>query len=414
MDDGLFRQEALDYQSATGAGFGAPTGAYPKFWSIITFLLSAFVVALLVFLFSVDFARKETVRGRLRVDGSEATLRVERAGTIREVFVSDGDLVEVGDPVARIGSERFMADGGEFSSRAISDLGEERIRVEQQIESTHQETQLSTLSANRAREDAVRQEREGLQQKRIVEARLLKARQRRDDLASLRERGLVIESMFNERAEAVAILEQSLVQINSQILDARFEQERVQTEARRQALGASREVSRLEQRLLQIDAEVSQADANASHLVRAPISGRVTALRARTGEAAHPDTPLAIILPQDAKLIAEIYVPSRAIGFVEPGKSVKLLYDAFPYQKFGFARGTIMRVSGAAQLPQEIGIIRQSSEALYRIEIALPEQTVMAYSQEMGLQAGMELTADIILEERRLYEWLIDPLRSAR
>jgi hypothetical protein len=46
-------------------------------------------------------------------------------------------------------------------------------------------------------------------------------------------------------------------------------------------------------------------------------------------------------------LQAEIYIPSRAIGFVKPGQEVRLLYDAFPYQRFGAYRGRVVAASSS-------------------------------------------------------------------
>ena len=122
--------------------------------------------------------------------------------------------------------------------------------------------------------------------------------------------------------------------------------------------------------------------------------------------------PLGVILPEQSVLIAEVYLPSRAIGFVESGQKVKLQYDAFPYQKFGVALGEVSQVANAAQLPQELGIATQAQEPLYRVGIELEQQYVEAFSKRVSLQPGMALTADIVLENRRLLEWLLEPLAT--
>jgi len=137
-------------------------------------------------------------------------------------------------------------------------------------------------------------------------------------------------------------------------------------------------------------------------------------LKARAGEQAEPGSPLAMILPADAELIAEVYLPSRAAGFVDEGQTVKLMYDAFPYQKFGLAGGQIIGVSPVALRPDEIGVATNSPELLYKVKIQLAEQKVSAFGKAHSLGAGMELSADIVLEERRVVDWLLEPLRSIR
>ena len=178
--------------------------------------------------------------------------------------------------------------------------------------------------------------------------------------------------------------------------------------------GLSRDRSALDQRIAQIDSQTGQTTAARGHVVRAPQAGRVAALRARTGEQVEPGAPLAIVLPEDASLIAELYLPSRAAGFVEPGQAVKLMYDAYPYYKFGIARGEVRTVAAVAQRPDEIGIAADSPELLYRVGVAPDASSVKAFGREHALQPGMELSADVVLEDRRLVDWLLEPLESIR
>jgi len=44
------------------------------------------------------------------------------------------------------------------------------------------------------------------------------------------------------------------------------------------------------------------------------------------------------------------------------------------------------------------------------ITVSLASQTVAAYGAEVPLQPGMTLEADVALERRRLFEWMLDPL----
>jgi membrane fusion protein len=53
-----------------------------------------------------------------------------------------------------------------------------------------------------------------------------------------------------------------------------------------------------------------------------------------------------------------------------------------------------------------------SREPLYRIKAALDSQTVLAYGRPQPLQAGMQVEADILLDRRRLIEWIFEPLLS--
>lgn len=414
MSSDLFREEALEYQSASNARFGKPTGVLPPSWSLITMLLALFMAALLIFLFNVDFARKETVRGKLRVDGAEAKLYALEPGLITAVMVVDGQFVQAGDPIAEITSERYMSDGGALSAATLAQLEREREILERRWRAVETTASLDAQEADQRYRDAARRERESSEQLAVVRRRLEIAKNRADDAVQFLAEGLIAEPQLNERLDTVALLEQTVLQNKALVSESIAAQSRARLERQQFEVATERELADLEQRLEQINAQVQRTNAETTHIVRAPIDGNVTGLQARTGEQSVTGMPLAIILPAGSTLIAEAYLPSRAIGFVEPGQQVKLQYDAFPYQKFGIAYGEITHVANTAQFPQEIGISSATGEPVYRVSIELERQTVEAFSNTVPLQAGMELSADIVLENRRLTEWLLEPLMSKR
>jgi membrane fusion protein len=89
-------------------------------------------------------------------------------------------------------------------------------------------------------------------------------------------------------------------------------------------------------------------------------------------------------------------------------------YQAFPYQKFGQYEATVESVSKAALSAQELSALGLSSggDSLYRVIVKLDMQHVMAYGNPQPLQAGMQLEADILLDRRRLIEWVFEPVFS--
>ena len=138
-----------------------------------------------------------------------------------------------------------------------------------------------------------------------------------------------------------------------------------------------------------------------------------------SGAKADTGAPLLSIVPPTMQLEAHLYGPSRAVGFVRPGQRVLLRYQAYPYQRFGHYEGVIASVSRAALSPGELppqlaGLTSLTgsagAEPIYRITVTLASQSVTAYGEQVPLQAGMTLEADVALERRRLFEWMLDPL----
>jgi len=148
--------------------------------------------------------------------------------------------------------------------------------------------------------------------------------------------------------------------------------------------------------------------------VRAPSSGRVSTVQATVGQNVDPQRLQLEIIPEEAFLQAELFVPARAIGFVQPGQAVRILYEAFPYQHFGSYGGRVSKVSQTILTGTDARGPIALKEPAYRVVVALDRPDVDAGGKKIALQPDMLLRADIILEKRSLMSWLITPLTSVR
>jgi membrane fusion protein len=126
--------------------------------------------------------------------------------------------------------------------------------------------------------------------------------------------------------------------------------------------------------------------------------------------------------PADGALEAHLFAPTRTAGFVRPGQPVWLRYAAYPYQKFGMARGEVLQVSesplNAQELPpglaQGVISLAGTQEPLRRITVRLDQQFIEAYGERIALTAGASLEADVVQEKRSVWEWMFEPLLAAR
>jgi len=414
MSEDLFRKEALDAQSASNDIFGRPTGVVPPAWTWMTWLLGLFITALLVFLLTANFARKETVRGKLRPVGTEAKIYAQDPGLVANVHVQDGAQVLEGQPLVSITSDRTLSDGAKLSEDALAALQKESDLLALRLENLKESASIAEDDLDQRIADARRRAREGNRQLAALRERIGRAEQRAKDTEDFLAEGLITAPEHMRRVDELAAFEEGELRLEAEIGAAEAEQSALAIERRRIQFELEQNTADFAQRLSQIEAQIRQTEANAEYVLTAPFSGRVYSLQARPGERADPSLPLLTVGPNEAELIAELYLPTRAIAFVEPGDQVNLQYDAFPYQKFGIARGDVLRVSANALFPQELGVITQVPEPLYRVDVALAKQSMRAFGNETALQSGMELSADIVLEDRKLFEWLLEPLRSVR
>jgi membrane fusion protein len=144
--------------------------------------------------------------------------------------------------------------------------------------------------------------------------------------------------------------------------------------------------------------------------LRAPRSGRVASLGIVEGETVRPGRDLLTLLEPDARMDAVLLVPSRAVGFVRAGQQVRLLYDAFPYTRFGVHVAEVVRVGRSILAPSELGGPAAVREPVYKVRVRPRSDAVRARGERFPLQAGMALEADIQLERRPLWHWLLEPL----
>ena len=119
-------------------------------------------------------------------------------------------------------------------------------------------------------------------------------------------------------------------------------------------------------------------------------------------------------MPHDSHLVARLLVPSRAAGFLRPGQAVNLLYDAFPYQRFGSYHASLAQISRQAILPGEAQLPVPIRRPYFEAVATIDKPSVVAYGHHLPVRAGMTLKADIVLEHRSLGAWLLAPLMALR
>ena len=408
----LFRQEAIDAQREKLLGEVSLARPVPL-W-IFTVLALAFAVALVAFTIWGEYARRERVDGFLALDSGAARILAPEPGTVAELLANEGDEVEAGQPLIRLSYDRGTASGltsGELVQREIS---ERRLVLERE------QQQVRMLGQQQA--DALRRKIIDLERELAQFDVEIKAQQSR--LASSRNEFQRAEELFKDKFYS----ESKLIEFRNNVLD---QQVKVET-LKRQRTSVERELSaaRADQpsvdlksltQLEQIRRQMSelqqgsvQEDAKRENMIRAPMAGVITNIAAARGETVAESAPLAVVVPKGSGLHAQLLVPTRAIGFVQPGQAVVLRYDAFPFQRFGQYRGTVERVSRTVwSAGEKVGQL-VVKEPVYRVDVKLDSQSVLVGDQKLPLRSGMMVNADILQEKRRVWEWMFEPVLSLK
>jgi membrane fusion protein len=250
------------------------------------------------------------------------------------------------------------------------------------------------------REIATRQERLRLNMENLQRYRTLA----KDDIISVSELHGHEEDNLDQRVQ-LETQQRSLISLRKDISS-------MESDLRTAPLKASNTLAAIERNIADIEQQTVDNEAHREIVVPAQADGIVTAVLVEPGQIVTLTTPLLGLLPGGSKFEARLYVPSSAIGFIKVGNGVLLRYQAFPYQKFGQYSGKIKEISRTALSPAELQLISTAQETLFRVTVALDSQTVMAYGERISLQDGMLLEADVMVDTRKLYEWVLEPLYS--
>lgn len=102
------------------------------------------------------------------------------------------------------------------------------------------------------------------------------------------------------------------------------------------------------------------------------------------------------------ELQAQLNVPHRAMSLVQVGTSVSLRYAAYPYQRFGVHSGQVVAIDSGTG----------ADTATSRVWVRLQSPTLQANGTTHVLQPGLQVDATLLLERRRLIEWILEPFRQ--
>ena len=409
----LFRQEAIDFQQRNRQ-WGQVAQLQPVSTKIITWFIAAVVSLFVVFLFLGQYARKETVTGYLTPAAGTAKIFASRQGTIAEIYVKEGQQVEKEQPLLAVETSQIAANGEDVNVSMLATLEAQRNLLTNQI-AAEQERMKSEQARLTALIGGLKTEISELQGQ--IETQKEAVRVSREIVSSvidLRARGLISALEFAQR-ELTALgqkqksnsLNQDLAARQNQLIETRFSHEQLPTVTAGKIQSLRGELAAAEQRI----AEISGRRA---YVIRAPGTGRISTLQATVGQFADPKRLQMEIIPNDSALQAELFVPTRGIGFVKPGQKVRILYEAFPHQQFGAYGGRISEISQTILTRSDASGPIELKEPVYRVTVVLDRPDIDAYGKRIPLQAGMLLNADIILEKRSLMRWFLDPLLSVR
>jgi membrane fusion protein len=409
----LFRQEVLEFQQQHRQ-WGRVVPLQPLSTRLLIWCAFAAAAGAIAFLFVAKYAREENAPGYLVPLSGTARVFAPQPGTISAVYVQQGDNVEKGQSLLAVVTSQVAASGEDVNATILNNLEQQKMALTRNIADEVHRTEVE-----RQRLTAQIQEHQGIFDE--INAQMVVQRKRIKILenmvaagAQLRSKGLVSEIDQSHRQEALLEKQQALISLDQQAMARQGQTSDANFALQQLPFAQADKLQMLRNQLSATEQQIAEVTGRSAYIVRAPVGGRVSLMQASMGQQADPRRLQLQIVPDHSPLEARLFIPVRAIGFVTVGQNVKLLFDAFPYQRFGTYHGRITTVSQTVLLPSDIDGPVTLREPAYTATVALDRPDIIANGKSVPLRPDMSLRADIILEKRTLADWIFAPLRHLR
>lgn len=410
MSESLFRQEALDANKSKSIGSVA-LYCPPYRWVVISIVVLITLVTLAFCVFGTYTKRENATGALIPVEGVMDIVAMS-TGTVTDLTIREGDSVDKGAPLMTVSSE------------VATSMGQTRESIAQQLD-----LQLKVLKKERENLDALSVEtRKGQLDKRSLLEQQIKSladisssrvKQMRltaekvGKLKMMRGEGYASNSQVEEQETQRLEAESRIQDVTRQRIDLQQQLTQTLQQIREQPINELNQANDIARRMAELRQSMIENESRRSVVFDAPQKATVASVVVKRGQIVSQGQTLASLLPENTELQARIMVSSRAIGFIRSGQRVVLRYQAYPWQKFGQQYGRVTEISRVALSPQEVAQITGNSqvkEQHYLVKVRLNKQFVHAYGREQRLLPGSAVEADFLIDKRRLYEWVLEPL----
>lgn len=416
MNSNLFRKEAIDAKKNKWTG--NIILSRPFSFTFLTFFSLCIAVVIIIFVVSFNYTKRSTVQGQLIPQLGLIQVYSNQQGNIVKKNVYEGKVVKKGDVLFVISTATYSENGDIVAALSKQTKLKERsldneIMRMRQLHKDEKEAVINQI--NLLKDNLLRIDNLVINQKNQIN--LARINQERYENA-FKQNAVSTEEFEKKKAELLnqisssELLQREKITLNKQLTEQKINLNGLQNKQ-------NNEVEQFERLLSSNSQELIELESRQSITIQAHASGVVSTVNVEVGQFIDLSKPLMTILPENTSLIAQLYVPSQAIGFVKEGDPVLLRYRAYPYQKFGHAKAKVISVAKTAWASQDlqtIGTISReqqlSNEPVYLVRVQPDKQTMKAYGNDMPLQVGMTLEGDILHETRKLYEWAFEPLFS--
>jgi membrane fusion protein len=409
----LFRPETLRARELAWQGRAMLALGLPAMFTSLASVTLAVALAALITLGS--YARRVDLEGTILPSAGLMTISSPSPGWITALAVREGEAVKKGTLLYTLDLDTATKEGS-TQQQIINAQTAAREMLTQQI---NRKTRMSEETQKQLQQkiENLKVQIDRLGEQVTLQQGFFKTIAKEYNLfLGLVERHQASLNEMDSRQQAWMQSQSKLQELESSKLRLQGELDDAQYQLATIAISTADEIDALKTKVLDTDEKLANSEARRSIEIHAPEAGVVTAIVGHPGQLVGSGSPMLKIVPENATMHAELLAPSGAVGFIYEGERVLLRYSAFPYQKFGEYRGTVVSISQAALGSDEVAGLRagapppEEKGPFYRVIVNPDSQLVKIYGEERMLPASMQVQAYALLDRRPLYQWILEPL----
>ncbi|MAG33453.1 MAG: hypothetical protein CL908_21460 [Deltaproteobacteria bacterium] len=374
---------------------------------LATLLLSGFVVALLL-ASAVSVPETVTSGFVLRPAHGNNPVRTPQAGMVSRVEIVEGQPIVEGGTLFVVRSQAIGERSSELRAlEAESEGTREALVLAREKFESERRAEREALLRQRAENDSLERSLDLHRREVELTAEVLGRFQKLADQGFVSRTDLIRHEREANEAELALRTEQS----ERAAAEARLEQLELRHERRELTRKDSERqlLDQIEQTEIRVAPLVeSLARRTGSELtIAATCSGSVVRLEVQApGSFVQAGEILGEIACENEPLKAHLTLPKTDLALLEPGQSVKLLFDAFPYQRHGVRYATLRWISPAS--------VEVRGDRVFRALADVEDEAIIVNGKPRALKPGMGGAAKIVVGRRRVIAYAFEPLRQLR
>lgn len=369
-----------------------------QFWVIM--LLFAFLVVFVIWAYNSPLEEVTRGQGSIIPSSREQVIQSLDPGTIAEMRVQEGDIVEKDEVLLKLDDTRSSAILRESEAK-VANLEAMLARLKAESYGT------AIVFPAGISKDLQQRERAAYEARR---------RAMTDAVAGLGQSKAALDQEIRITAPMVkhgVVSEVELLRMQRESSDLA---QQISQRKNDYAAKANEELVRVESELAQAKENMAmRADPVERSEVKAPMRGIVKDIKINTvGGVVTAGQEIMTIVPLDDKLLVEAYINPRDVAFIRPGLPAVVKISAYDYAIYGGLDGKVTLISPDTLSNQNRATDQlklDQNQVYYRMLVQTEGNTLRDKNgEELPIIPGMVATVDVKTGEKTVFQYLIKPI----